>query len=98
MVRSKICPFGVGGFCFFFQAEDGIRDVAVTGVQTCALPISSLAASSMLGLANSSVMVVMPILRAIFSILALHRRRWKPAGTARMASLASLVQVIGTSS
>src|SRR5216684_7422183 len=26
-------------FFFFFQAEDGIRDVAVTGVQTCALPI-----------------------------------------------------------
>src|SRR2546422_8995706 len=28
-------------FFFFFQAEDGIRDVAVTGVQTCALPILS---------------------------------------------------------
>src|SRR6478752_1115149 len=28
---------------FFFQAEDGIRDVAVTGVQTCALPISEVA-------------------------------------------------------
>src|SRR2546429_4552384 len=28
---------------FFFQAEDGIRDVAVTGVQTCALPIWRLA-------------------------------------------------------
>src|SRR5437879_12111656 len=27
-------------FCFFFQAEDGIRDTSVTGVQTCALPIS----------------------------------------------------------
>src|SRR3982750_3014791 len=27
--------------CFFFQAEDGIRDWSVTGVQTCALPISS---------------------------------------------------------
>src|SRR5439155_17207758 len=27
-------------FCFFFQAEDGIRDGHVTGVQTCALPIS----------------------------------------------------------
>src|SRR4030043_74089 len=27
----------------FFQAEDGIRDVAVTGVQTCALPISRMA-------------------------------------------------------
>src|ERR1019366_9792975 len=26
--------------CFFFQAEDGIRDWSVTGVQTCALPIS----------------------------------------------------------
>src|SRR5438094_355340 len=28
------------GFLFFFQAEDGIRDRTVTGVQTCALPIS----------------------------------------------------------
>src|SRR6266478_2432644 len=28
-------------FCFFFQAEDGIRDLTVTGVQTCALPIST---------------------------------------------------------
>src|SRR2546427_3684970 len=27
-------------FFFFFQAEDGIRDLTVTGVQTCALPIS----------------------------------------------------------
>src|SRR6266567_7219805 len=27
---------------FFFQAEDGIRDLTVTGVQTCALPISRL--------------------------------------------------------
>ena len=34
------CSFGfVIMFIFFFQAEDGIRDVAVTGVQTCALPI-----------------------------------------------------------
>src|SRR5687767_15585941 len=28
-------------YFFFFQAEDGIRDKLVTGVQTCALPISS---------------------------------------------------------
>src|SRR2546430_16049381 len=28
-------------FVFFFQAEDGIRDLTVTGVQTCALPIYS---------------------------------------------------------
>src|SRR5258706_10080986 len=30
----------VNCFFFFFQAEDGIRDWSVTGVQTCALPIS----------------------------------------------------------
>src|SRR5205807_4019172 len=29
-------------FFFFFQAEDGIRDYKVTGVQTCALPIYTL--------------------------------------------------------
>src|SRR2546430_7472399 len=29
----------VRSVCFFFQAEDGIRDLTVTGVQTCALPI-----------------------------------------------------------
>src|SRR6266550_7251926 len=34
--RSKLCSY------FFFQAEDGIRDVAVTEVQTCALPICRL--------------------------------------------------------
>src|SRR6266568_5674346 len=32
-------------FFFFFQAEDGIRDGTVTGVQTCALPILRLACS-----------------------------------------------------
>src|SRR5699024_11883174 len=33
--------FFIALFFFFFQAEDGIRDRNVTGVQTCALPISS---------------------------------------------------------
>src|SRR5258708_3290200 len=37
---------GFGGVVFFFQAEDGIRDDLVTGVQTCALPISSFANSA----------------------------------------------------
>src|SRR2546429_4166973 len=35
--KRKVCRLEV--VFFFFQAEDGIRDVAVTGVQTCALPI-----------------------------------------------------------
>src|SRR2546429_3400151 len=41
--RSRVFPRCFSSFLtlcfFFFQAEDGIRDVAVTGVQTCALPI-----------------------------------------------------------
>src|SRR2546422_2430831 len=45
-------------FFFFFQAEDGIRDVAVTGVQTCALPISCSAPTL-------SEEVAIPRLRAI---------------------------------
>src|SRR5204862_2066758 len=32
-------------FFFFFQAEDGIRDLYVTGVQTCALPIFAVLSS-----------------------------------------------------
>src|SRR5256885_7080820 len=32
---------------FFFQAEDGIRDYKVTGVQTCALPILALRAAGL---------------------------------------------------
>src|SRR2546430_12396949 len=39
--------------CFFFQAEDGIRDLTVTGVQTCALPISSGGRPALLAAAES---------------------------------------------
>src|SRR2546430_5823053 len=43
MQRSIVIKSGLPGVkleCdFFFQAEDGIRDLTVTGVQTCALPI-----------------------------------------------------------
>src|SRR5256885_7083579 len=35
-----ICMYISRSLFFFFQAEDGIRDYKVTGVQTCALPIS----------------------------------------------------------
>src|SRR2546428_10358284 len=38
--RSESNSTSEGPDWFFFQAEDGIRDVAVTRVQTCALPIS----------------------------------------------------------
>src|SRR5262249_56788048 len=41
VVASQFCLSSV--MLFFFQAEDGIRDWSVTGVQTCALPIYSAA-------------------------------------------------------
>src|SRR5207249_8619596 len=51
-------------FFFFFQAEDGIRDRNVTGVQTCALPIFSSAVQDAAGLSPKlslySMMLVMP--------------------------------------
>src|SRR2546430_11012160 len=39
---SRLRTLGTMSFFFFFQAEDGIRDLTVTGVQTCALPIFGL--------------------------------------------------------
>src|SRR5215204_5512454 len=43
---------------FFFQAEDGIRDHCVTGVQTCALPISARRPSTMRSRAAASIPLV----------------------------------------
>src|SRR2546425_4029827 len=40
-MRFHFCTLCIYFFFFFFQAEDGIRDKLVTGVQTCALPISA---------------------------------------------------------
>src|SRR3989339_346256 len=37
--NEKVGIVGPNVYCYFFQAEDGIRDWSVTGVQTCALPI-----------------------------------------------------------
>src|SRR5260370_10648162 len=42
-------------YFFFFQAEDGIRDSSVTGVQTCALPISSSISRNCSGLDKGSL-------------------------------------------
>src|SRR3989449_5566133 len=43
------CGVASSAGVFFFQAEDGIRDVAVTGVQTCALPIFRYARAGIFG-------------------------------------------------
>src|SRR5437870_1849528 len=79
MMRCVICFF----FFFFFQAEDGIRDGHVTGVQTCALPICGVRASEFWKTVLS--LVISPpagfILAAVVMTLllvALHRARPVP--------------------
>src|SRR5699024_11371531 len=59
-VRCRaLCSFRLCGVClsFFFQAEDGIRDRNVTGVQTCALPIFSAPADCFLYLMKLTVAI-----------------------------------------
>src|SRR5256885_9485820 len=43
------------GVFFFFQAEDGIRDYKVTGVQTCALPIAMACAGPVVAVAGGGI-------------------------------------------
>src|SRR2546430_8157021 len=50
-------PYYCSMCCFFFQAEDGIRDLTVTGVQTCALPISRVTVAVHLEHAGERVLV-----------------------------------------
>src|SRR3989449_5226363 len=61
-------------FFFFFQAEDGIRDVAVTGVQTCALPISPVLLAARVRVADPGALDdVAAALRADASVAAEER-------------------------
>src|SRR5256886_3677989 len=56
---------------FFFQAEDGIRDLTVTGVQTCALPILKVISIGMFTKGNTPVVWRGPMLhRALQQFLA----------------------------
>src|SRR5260370_26065005 len=71
-------------FFFFFQAEDGIRDSSVTGVQTCALPISPVSTHFALAKAaleaGKHVLVEKPLCRSLAEgeeLLALSRAQNK---------------------
>src|SRR5437763_13109529 len=59
--------------CFFFQAEDGIRDTSVTGVQTCALPISE--AASMLAKGDLKFRLSGKRLKGDFALIKMKGRR-----------------------
>src|SRR2546430_17317684 len=56
---------GMGVFFFFFQAEDGIRDLTVTGVQTCALPIFIILTSLIFSQLLSNVPFVAVYIKAM---------------------------------
>src|SRR5687767_15434119 len=56
----------VFGFFFFFQAEDGIRDKLVTGVQTCALPIWLQRGTKLTHHFRYRVRRVVPVLRNLY--------------------------------
>src|SRR5436305_5166240 len=74
-------------FCFFFQAEDGIRDADVTGVQTCALPIFTTALLPAVGLpvlAAAAELHDHPVARDLTFLAVVgtgvYARRWGPRG------------------
>src|SRR5712672_4123811 len=60
-----ISRFAYSPFFFFFQAEDGIRDKLVTGVQTCALPIWPMNESPRPAFARDTVHHVGDIVAAV---------------------------------
>src|SRR5205823_11030526 len=63
-------------FIFFFQAEDGIRDKLVTGVQTCALPIYCLIAVSQANARVSTESRLSPIAAATHSHVTALNASW----------------------
>src|SRR5699024_11750172 len=77
---------------FFFQAEDGIRDRNVTGVQTCALPISPDVAASITGKVSKKAYSRFTTSRkkltgAISGSAILKKRRIGPAPSMAAASI-----------
>src|SRR2546430_3564362 len=79
----------LGNYFFFFQAEDGIRDLTVTGVQTCALPISR---KTVVGLGR-----VIPIATALFGAgliaFSFSRVLWLAVPSLVIAGFGFMVQV-----
>src|SRR2546429_1631031 len=76
-------------FIFFFQAEDGIRDVAVTGVQTCALPIST-SVTALIATGSKAAAFA-----ALIRVLTVAFRGAQPDWTALLWIVAALTMTVG---
>src|SRR5207249_5800270 len=63
--------------CFFFQAEDGIRDRNVTGVQTCALPILLVFAAQR---SNWSIWMAAVLAASVTTLIYGYHRRLEASG------------------
>src|SRR6266511_5042899 len=74
-------------FFFFFQAEDGIRDFHVTGVQMCALPISSVA-NDFRSYRPSGMNVISPFIHSVYCC----RLLTSASGSACAENVASALQ------
>src|SRR2546428_589547 len=84
-MESRSCRGGsLASVVFFFPAEDGIRGLIVTGVQTCALPICGLRGeraqapqlvSAPASLRNAQVQVAATSFLALFAIVRSEERR-----------------------
>ena len=82
------------GFFFFFQAEDGIRDWSVTGVQTCALPICiDRAVDDLMAVADAAELDAFDILASSQSAaIAFHFAARFPERVTRIVTIGGFVQ------
>src|SRR5258707_3412231 len=85
----KVSQFHYRLYRFFFQAEDGIRDIGVTGVQTCALPIFGVAT------ANSILLVTFAIERMELGRTALQAAVDAGCTRLRPICMTALAMIIG---
>src|SRR5260221_9461369 len=85
-------------FFFFFQAEDGIRDHCVTGVQTCALPISFMDSALTMGvcsvLLGFSLGSVQPMVMSMLHQITPEHRHGEALGLRLMAINADRKSVV----
>src|SRR5690606_39834026 len=82
-------------FVFFFQAEDGIRDFHVTGVQTCALPISLPSCLAALRVALAAAWGLQTVAELMGSEAGMGRAIAVRTGTGDVASVMALILILG---